>query len=101
MLQGFHCMLVGGEERCLAKSKGRPHVPVSARTLSLLRRYYRDHNFKYVFSHWSKSSSADFLSIQSRKEAPQMSKKREKINEIQDWLSLELMSYVIAKKYLS
>jgi hypothetical protein len=39
-------MMVEGEERCLAKSKGRPHVPVSARTLSLLRRYYRDHNFK-------------------------------------------------------
>ncbi len=46
VLQGFHCMMVEGEERCLAKSKGRPHVPVSARTLSLLRRYYRDHNFK-------------------------------------------------------
>jgi hypothetical protein len=45
-LQGFHCMLVEGEERCLAKSKGRPHVPVSQKTLSLLRRFYRDHNFK-------------------------------------------------------
>ena len=41
-------MLVEGEERCLAKSKGRPHVPVSKRTLTLLRRFYRSHNFKYV-----------------------------------------------------
>ena len=46
--KGFHCLRPGsGEARCLAKSKGRPHVSVSASTVKLLRQFYTPHNLKF------------------------------------------------------
>ena len=61
--KGFHCLRDlrpggapeaaggraggGGQERCLAKSKGRPHPKVDPDTVSLLRRFYRKHNYKF------------------------------------------------------
>jgi len=46
--KGFHCLRPGqGLERCLAKSKGRPHVTTSKETITLLRRFYTPHNLKF------------------------------------------------------
>lgn len=46
--KGFHCLRPGqGVERCLAKSKGRPHVQVSSKTVRLLRTFYRPHNLRF------------------------------------------------------
>jgi len=46
--KGFHCLRPGqGSDRCLAKSKGRPHVNVSAQTVNLLRTFYRPHNLRF------------------------------------------------------
>ena len=45
--KGFHCLKPEtGSVRCLAKSKGRPHVNVSSNTISLLRKFYLPHNLK-------------------------------------------------------
>ena len=46
--KGFHCLRPEtGQVRCLAKSKGRPHVNVSANTIKLLRNFYTPHNLKF------------------------------------------------------
>ena len=46
--KGFHCLRPEtGQARCLAKSKGRPHVNVSANTVKLLRKFYTPHNLKF------------------------------------------------------
>lgn len=46
--KGFHCLRPGrGPERCLAKSKGRPHVNVTRETIATLRAFYRPHNLKF------------------------------------------------------
>ena len=46
--KGFHCLRPDQETvRCLAKSKGRPHVNVSSSTISLLRQFYLPHNLKF------------------------------------------------------
>eukprot|EP00090_Calanus_glacialis_P011480 TRINITY_DN19879_c0_g1_i1.p1 TRINITY_DN19879_c0_g1~~TRINITY_DN19879_c0_g1_i1.p1 ORF type:complete len:318 (-),score=60.56 TRINITY_DN19879_c0_g1_i1:235-1188(-) len=46
--KGFHCLRPGqGSERCLAKSKGRPHVTVSKQSITLLRRFYMPHNLRF------------------------------------------------------
>ena len=45
--KGFHCLRPDqGTVRCLAKSKGRPHVNVSSNTITLLRKFYLPHNLK-------------------------------------------------------
>ena len=48
-IQGFHCLVVDGQTRCLAKSKGRPHVNVSKDTIVKLRRFYKPHNYRLLF----------------------------------------------------
>jgi len=46
--KGFHCLRPGrGQERCLAKSKGRPHVTVAPETIALLRQFYRPYNLRF------------------------------------------------------
>lgn len=46
--KGFHCLRPGqGSERCLAKSKGRPHVQVSKQSVTLLRKFYMPHNLRF------------------------------------------------------
>ncbi|XP_023331056.1 heparan sulfate glucosamine 3-O-sulfotransferase 1 [Eurytemora carolleeae] len=45
--KGFHCLVVDGQTRCLAKSKGRPHVNVSKDTIVKLRRFYKPHNYRF------------------------------------------------------
>jgi len=46
--KGFHCLRPeAGQVKCLAKSKGRPHVNVSRQTISLLRKFYLPHNLKF------------------------------------------------------
>jgi len=46
--KGFHCLRPGqGSERCLAKSKGRPHVNVSKQSITLLRKFYMPHNLRF------------------------------------------------------
>jgi len=46
--KGFHCLRPGqGSERCLAKSKGRPHVDVSKKSITLLRKFYLPHNLRF------------------------------------------------------
>ena len=46
--KGFHCLKPDQDTvRCLAKSKGRPHVNVSSSTVSLLRKFYLPHNLQF------------------------------------------------------
>jgi len=46
--KGFHCLKPEqGPERCLAKSKGRPHVSVSKETVRQLRQFYTPHNLQF------------------------------------------------------
>ena len=45
--KGFHCLRPEPDQvKCLAKSKGRPHVNVSRETVTLLRKFYLPHNLK-------------------------------------------------------
>ena len=47
--KGFHCIQKneGGEEHCLAKSKGRSHPNISAVLVHKLRKFFRPHNYKF------------------------------------------------------
>jgi len=35
------------EEKCLAKSKGRPHPNISLALIHKLRKFFRPHNYKF------------------------------------------------------
>lgn len=45
--KGFHCIQRHGREKCLTKSKGRPHPKVPETVVRKLRKFYAPHNYKF------------------------------------------------------